>query len=311
MHLYAHTDIQTDLEARAQMTSIQCLALARRLANENLHDEVSNLSGIKTMRLSQHADQEEVFKWIRNGWNTEHLLHVNRSMLSGDALKNSLHWAFPQAYYSVYALTFAFFRAAGYPHTSHQKVIFHLGQLMYQSKYPRAIAFLASGGLQDRSYRNLSRRELGYTLEFDSDDPKCVDAQIAQFLNSTRTSLLKERLPKLGLKTIKGTPKKRFSAEDYDRASKKIGHTNLLSLLYRKRIKANYQDIDTLVSDYIDPSIVYSALEVIVGGSNLVHESFLFMMLGRERFGDIVGKFSVRGRDFVADRFSKIKKSVG
>jgi hypothetical protein len=36
-----------------------------------------------------------------HGWNTEMLLRQNSRTLDGDGLRNSLQWAFPQAYYSV------------------------------------------------------------------------------------------------------------------------------------------------------------------------------------------------------------------
>jgi hypothetical protein len=59
-----------------------------------------------------------------------------------------------------------------------------------------------------------------------------------------------------------------------------LGPTALLSLLYRKRIKANYQDIDTFLHSELQPEPLYKHLLGIVGGVNFVHEVFIARALG-------------------------------
>jgi hypothetical protein len=89
-------------------------------------------------------------------------------------------------------------------------------------------------------------------------------------------------------------------------SSDRIGFTNLLSLLYRKRIKANYQDIETLVSPDIDAEEIYGHLKIIVGACNLVHEAFICKALGKDKYRELVEAFSRDGKGFVSERFEKI-----
>jgi hypothetical protein len=181
------SDNRPDLDARAKMTSIQCHSLAIRLNHDQILSELQSLAYLQRIRLSSQACEGEISRWMLNGWNTEHLLHVNSQLLSGDAISSSLHWAFPQAYYSVFALTSAFFLATGNPQNTHTGMIREVGTLMNQDKYPPSISFLAGGGSNgNRSYSNINSRILQHTLEFSAGDEQCVDTQIAQFLNSTR-----------------------------------------------------------------------------------------------------------------------------
>ena len=54
------------------------------------------------------------------------------------------------------------------------------------------------------------------------------------------------------IKTKHGKRKTSFSADDWQQVSRNLGATSLLSLLYRKRLKANYDAIETLLADELN-----------------------------------------------------------
>ncbi len=297
-------------EARARMTLIQCKALAQKLETDKLTNELSQLAHLRSFSKSSSCRVEEVKKWVANGWNTEVLVKANKRLLDEDALKQSLQWIFPQAYYSAFSLCLAYFIVGGYTQRTHAGVIKEFGDLISRDKYPKTISFYCDGGLNKVSFKNLQFRQLTHTLEYDRRDEDCVDAQIKQFLNSTRQNDLKEKLPKLGLKTKKGKKKVKFDQKDYDQASKKLGNTSILSLLYRKRIKANYQDIETLISDYLDAESAYEAIVAMLEGINLIHESFIFKALKKKEFEDILNSVKKRHRNDFEQRIERIKEMI-
>src|SRR5690606_1551068 len=93
-----------------------------------------------------------------------------------------------------------------------------------------------------------------------------------------------------------GSPAKRLNAEQWARVSGKLGYTSLMSLLYRKRIKANYRDIDTIAFAGIDALTVHSSLIHVVTATNFVHEAFVAAALGKDRYAALVAEFLSRCR---------------
>ncbi len=98
----------------ARMTNVQFEALATRLDPERLEPELRTLLGRRRISRGANCDAAEVVRWLVNGWSTEQLLLTNSRHLDGDALRHSLHWAFPQAYYSVFAVALGYFKTIGY-----------------------------------------------------------------------------------------------------------------------------------------------------------------------------------------------------
>ena len=134
-----------DAKFRVEMTARQFQALAIRIDKSKLLEEVSNSGPVKKHRVAQTCSDSEVKKWIRNGWNTELLLHMTKEIIQRDVNSAALHWSFPQAYYSVYALTLAYFEVAGFTTKSHTSVIRQFGHLVTQRQYPNSISFGLQG----------------------------------------------------------------------------------------------------------------------------------------------------------------------
>ncbi|MEM9446778.1 MAG: hypothetical protein AAGA18_15660, partial [Verrucomicrobiota bacterium] len=256
------------------MTQIQLEAICCRLKRPVLIKECKSLIKSKKFKLSSTSKIDEIKKWLLNGWNTEHLLHVNLDYLDGDALRNSLQWGFAQAYYSVFAITLSYFEAFGKGQKSHKAVMKEFSTMIDAGRYPISIGFLAKGG-KTIDYKNIDKKARYSSVDFNSLDSESIDSQIASFLKATSERELQKQLKDMKLKTDDNKPRQKFNKKHYDNASKKIGYTSILNLLYRNRIKANYSDIDTYFSDQLDVRKMCLWLKQIVGSCNIVHEFML------------------------------------
>ncbi len=294
---------QNDIKQRARMTQIQFAALGIRLDKKVIISELNSLGYLKRLHTASTYDRSQLSSLLINGWNTEFLLRANFENLKNDALQNSLHWAFPQAYYSVFSVCLAYFHAAGHTEKTHFRVIKRAGLLMEKGWYPPAISFLARGG-RTREYINISKHWIPNSLFFDAADPRVVDTQICQFLNATRMSDLHERKKDIKIHKSSGKRKSNFSTADWEQVSTSLGPTSVLNLLYRKRIQANYKDIEPLLSDYLDPQIVYDSIINIVSAMNLVHEAFILKAIGKADYQSVMDSTAKSTKSFVTERFT-------
>lgn len=275
----------TDLSERdgtyfaARMTNIQFEALACRLIPTRVMPELRELIRARNIRKGQNTRSHEVAKWLVNGWSTERLLRTNSAFLTADALRHSLHWAFPQAYYAVFAITQAYFRAVGYTEVAHTSTIRKFGMEVRAARYPAALCCYADGSYS-KGFAGLSYSKLPTSLHFDPLDSSTVDAQIAQFLGATRDLDLDAKKSDHRFKTKAGAPRKSLGHGEWDQVSQSLGPTSLLSLLYRKRIKANYRDIDTFLHPELNPEALYKHLLTVVGALNATHEAMIGQAMG-------------------------------
>ena len=204
---------------------------------------------------------------------------------------SALHWSFPQAYYSAYSVTFAWFKVAGYTERTHAAVIKKFGSQVVAEDYPPCMSFYATGTKQGCSAIGLSPADDETSLELDVHDPASVDKQIAQFLRGTRRLSLDEQREKMNIKNLLGRPKKRLSAEDWEAIAERVGPTSLLSLLYRKRIQANYRDIDSLAFSGADATAIHADLLRVTTALNFVHEALIASAIGWAAYKVVLDAF--------------------
>lgn len=276
----------------ARMTNVQFEALACRMDPHRIQSDLRSTIRVRRPRRGRTCDETEVARWLVNGWSTEQLLKINSEQLVGEALRHSLHWAFPQAYYSAFAVTLAYFKAVGYTETSHNSVIRKFGIQADADSYPQTVACTASGA-KPIVFQNLSPCELDTSLTFSPDSPQLVDAQVAQFLRATRDLDLREKKGDLRILTARGARKKSFNASDWSTVATALGPTSVLGLLYRKRIKANYRDIDSFLHEEIDAEAIYRNLLRIVGALNFVHEVYLACMITCDAVEGIIARIPI------------------
>jgi hypothetical protein len=282
--------IDSDEIARARMNLIQWTALATRMNRAVSLKQLSDLPRFKIIKKSSISEVAKLKKFLCNGWTTESLLKQNASSFEGEALNHSLVWAFPQAYYSVYAVTLAYFDASGFTNNkTHSNIIKKFGDELGDGNYPESISFYASGGIdRKRKFKNCQKTTLPSSLYQDNSNPVVVNSHIASLLDSTRQYDLKDRLKKQRHKTKSGKPKKKFTDEEYDKASSQEGYTSILSFLYRKRVKSNYHDIDSFLSSQIEADTIFASILSVVDCLHAVHEAYIIKAIGKKEYSTIL-----------------------
>ena len=279
-----------DLRYAAEMEARQLHALELKLDKKKLCEEASQLERVTAPRLGKTASQKEIHRWLKNGWNTERLLRLTGEIFDQDALQVAIQWSFPMAYYSVFATTSAFFGAASYTEKTHASVIKRFGVLAVAGKYPKTLSFVATGARQALAFHAIQQPLISdSTIRFDANDPETIGKHICQFLRATREQHLIERAKEMRFLTKQGKPKSRLSQEEWGRVSKKLGPTSLLSLLYRKRIKAHYRQIDTFSDTDVDADQVFRSLAHIVDCANFTHETLVAAAIGLPKYKRWVG----------------------
>jgi len=293
-----------DPEKAAQMTNNHFCALARHLNEEAMTSDAAALTAIK----SPVCDVAVVNRCCLNGWNSEKVLRLNLQNFNPPDLNCCVHWALPQAYYSVFCMTLALFNTIGRNETSHKAVIKYFGMVAEAgNRFPDRMNFHATGTPNNIQTFGVSKTPGGHTIHYDKSTPASIENQIAQFLTATRKKRLefiKGRDFKKAFKTKRGKNLKSFREPEWEAVASSIGPTSLLSLLYRKRITANYDDIGTITSDYLDGHKLIEDLIAIVRSCNLTIEHLIYTALGRPDFDGLHkdnSKF-----DFVLDSRAKL-----
>jgi uncharacterized protein (UPF0332 family) len=264
----------------ALTTNRQFLALRVKLDQKSLLDELKNLSHLNRLRSKRSSHKQEVRKWMVNGWSTEKMIKVNKENLDGDALLQAVHWVFPQAYYSIYACLQAYLKAKGAPHETHASVRKEFAKFAEQGKYPDLISFLAKGERYSIVFENIKDYGKESSISLDIDDEESVESMICSFLRATRKYFLDEMREKRNFTTKSGNKKERLSEEERKDVSSSVGPTSLIDLIYRKRIKSNYDEIDTFHSDDIDAMGIHKSLRKITSCLNFVHEVYVASIMG-------------------------------
>lgn len=131
----------TDEQARARMNRNQWAALSTRMKRQEALLQLSVLPHFGKFKTSKASNFDTIKQLLNNGWATEALLVQNFESLTGDALKSSLVWAFPQAYYSAFSVTLAYFNIAGFTEgKTHASLIRKFGDEASLAHYPEIIS---------------------------------------------------------------------------------------------------------------------------------------------------------------------------
>lgn len=295
----------------AEMTKKQFQALSYKLDSADLVGESLKLDFFNNnLKRSNSFNEDEVIKWLKNAWNTELVIRSNQNLIQkGNSFP--LQWAFPQAYYAVFATTLALYKVCGYTQSSHTAVIKHFGTLLSQNKYPSSLKFYCEGIKNNISYRGITKPHGHASISYDVTNLESISNQICQFLKSTREIQLDERSKAMNIKNSSGKIKKRLSSGDWQKVSNSIGATSILNLLYRKRIKANYRDIEIFTYEGIDGVNILQSLISIVDNVNLCNELFIAKAVGLDVYKNIhENALNGSRQDFVIDRFKKIKEAL-
>lgn len=243
---------------------------------------------------------EEIKKLLWNSWSTEYAYKIGEKIDNNDYYKFSLHWNFPQAYYSVYLSMTAFHETQGIANDQHEKSIKIFGNSVKDEHYPKALSFYCSGLHKSFKYSGFNSFKK-FSKDFSPlrkiDSLEDAEIQLATFLKTTREKNAndkRDRLKKANDKRFLNKKKKfrkSFSKSHWDLIYQTIPETSVFNLLYRLRIKANYRDIESFVNADIDFKEFHTCLGDLIFYLNFVHEAYILKAIGVTEYEKILNEF--------------------
>lgn len=283
------TEVEKTLWYRSEMNKRQFSALSHRLTNADIVNEILNNNYFlnKVSKASNYSNID-VSQWLRNSWNTESILAQNLSIIHNTNQSFCMQWAFPQAYYAVFGSILAMYKSIGYTETSHTAVLRKYCSLMTEGKLPESISITCDGIEKEFTYNNIVLpKNTQSHMELDIQNNETIDHHICQFLRATRKLRLQEKAPTMNFKKKNGEKRQKLNKENWLQVSKAIGPTSILDFLYRKRIKGNYQDIETYNCPYFKGEEVLTCLINVVSRINLVNEIYIAKAIGMKDYKEM------------------------
>lgn len=229
------------------------------------------------------------------------LIKLEKKINNNEYYKFSLHWNFPQAYYSVYLSMTAFHETQGIASENHENSIKLFGTSVKDGHYPKAISFNSQGLFKEFSFNGFetfnSFPENNSSLS-KIDCLEDAELQIATFLKSTRLKNALNKRNKLNKRNASkellnndGELRLKFNKYHWDLIYKTIPVTSLFNILYRLRIKANYQDIESFINADINFQEFHDSLGKIIYYLNFVHEAYTAKAIGINNYEKILTDF--------------------
>jgi len=289
---FPKTEEEKELWFSAEMNYRQFKSLSHKLQNSDIENEIlNNQYFIQKVSKSANLQISEVNQWLNNAWNTECILMANINIIENTGQSFCMQWAFPQAYYSVFGTTLAQFKAIGMTESSHTSVLKKYGSLMLEKKLPESISIFCNGIEKNIVFENIvAPNKIDGYMDLDLNDYSTIDNHICQFLKATRLLRLKEKAPNMNFRKSNGEKRKNLNDELWTKVSNSIGNTTIFDFLYRKRIKGNYQDIETYNSPYFKGKEVLESLISVIDRINLVNEVYTCKAIGKENYNSIAEK---------------------
>jgi hypothetical protein len=294
---------------RTEMTHNQFAALANVLEKDIIMQEILSLDYYQNkLKPALNLNIETVEKYLKNAWSTEYILSQNKLIIEKTGQAFAIQWAFPQAYYSVFTSTLSCFKSLGYTEESHASVLKKFSGLLTENKYPLSLSFSCKGTKKKPEFLNITcPNKSESSVEYNENNPDSVNKHICQFLKSTREHQLEEKSEKLKFKNKQGVVLKRLTESKWIEVSNTLHNITILDLLYRKRIKANYQDIDTFTSEKLKGKEILNNLIHIVECINMTNEVLIAKAIGVSEFERIKNNhLKVVENDILKKRFEFI-----
>lgn len=296
-----------------EMTLNQFLSINNYVNNFDTISEILDTKHFQNFHLKKRkgVNVDEIKKWIFNGWNTERVLRVSNQLFENQDNHFILQWSFPQSYYSVYQLTLSFIYLIKQTKTSHQSIMDRFGELVKYNWYPKSISFYSEGTKKNLIFENISNKKNSNSIDFNPNSLESCERQIQQFLKSTREIILKEKGNEKIKKSKNSEIKKRLNEKEWNEISKSIGNTTILHLLYRKRIKSNYKDINTFISGENQSKKIHESLINIVNKLNFINECYIYKTIGSKKFLEFYEEFIKQEKiPFLEERVQIIKDRI-
>ncbi|MGA0555480.1 hypothetical protein ACO2Q8_02440 [Larkinella sp. VNQ87] len=255
-------------------------------------------------------------KLLLNSWSAEYALRITPVVNDNQYLQSSLHWTFPQAYYSVLFSVRAFLHTMGEPVSNEEIIRRRIGNMVVRGYYPASVGFYASGPLNNYRTMRLPMAKLDIAkpdLTLPSRE-SAAQIEIAQFLKTSRDQRIKalrqaiQNNPKTALRSVKtGKILQKFGVEQYKQLGKQIGYTTYFDALSRLRISSTNREIERFVESEIDVRLFHESLVNIVSHINAVHEAYIAKALGIQSYNQLIAKLpSYLQEGFLRERLQTV-----
>ncbi len=268
--------------------------------------------------MPSEATYKAIEKLLLNSWSAEYALRITPVVNDEQYLQSSLHWTFPQAYYSALFSARAFLAIQGINVSNEELIRKRIGNMVVRGYYPSSIGYYALGPINNYRIQRLpmARR---FTMAGKADlllpsREGSVQAELAQFLKTTRDQRVKtlrnviQNNPKTALRSPKtGEVLQKFSVEQYKQLAKQIGYTTYFDMLSRLRISSTNREIERFVESEIDVRLFHQSLVNIVTHVNAVHEAYIAKALGVDAYRQLVAKLPAYLQEsFVRERMNTV-----
>ena len=291
-------------------------AIYHNIDKENEMNQINLLPFWKKFKPFMNDNRINYIKaMLLNAWNTEYSLRSITKTPEGSLVNHSLHWTFPQAYFSIFYSTRALMGTQGI-YTADENVLSkRMAIWVERGFYPPSLGYYSSGNYNDFKIHRLPRTTVQPSVDYLKDEEDVV-SHIAQFLKTTRTikaKKLRELIQsneETALKNKKtGDPILKFSKQDWERITSQLPLTTVFDLLGRLKYSESNREIERYLNANIAFDAFHDSLIGIVYHINLVHEIYLVKALGNEAYQNLLNELPVYLQNgFVQERFNQIIK---
>ncbi len=234
-------------------------------------------------------------RFLRNAWATEVLLNSARRVGGDDLITFANHWAPVQAYYAVFeALNAVTLVVTGNAPKTHGAMLRWTADQIASSSSPFPAPWTCRATGAPHSY-GFAGFPAGWIPSRVSNiatpsNGTCWD-HIFLALKTTRKRQIEEHRPRWlrELQTKSGASRKRLPKSTALQRASAMRPTTLFDLLYRLRIRSNYQDADAFLRGALTPAdaaAFHQALGDVVAATLLVLEIYLSHQVGKSALED-------------------------
>ncbi|MBO0930164.1 hypothetical protein [Fibrella aquatilis] len=263
------------------------------------------------------ADNKALEKLLLNSWSAEYALRITPVVNDEQYLQSSLHWTFPQAYYSCLFSARAFLAVQGINVSNEELIRKRIGNMVVRGHYPASVGYYALGPIN--SYR-IQRLPMAKRIADSGRDlllpsrHSSAQIEVAQFLKTTRDQRIKalrnavQKNPKTALRSARtGEILQKFGPEQYKQLAKQIGYTTYFDMLSRLRISSTNREIERFVDSEVDVRLFHQSLVNIVSHVNSVHEAYVAKALGIDAYRQLIAKLPTYLQEsFVRERLNTV-----
>ncbi|MBA4850134.1 hypothetical protein [Emticicia sp. BO119] len=291
-------------------------AIHRNIDMENEMNQITSLLFWKKFKPFMNNNRVDYIKtMLLNAWNTEFALRNVVKNSDTRFLNHSLHWTFPQAYFSIFYSIRALMGTQGIYTADESTLSKRMANWIERGFYPSSLGYYSSGNYNDFKIHRLPKATIQPSVDYLKDDEDIV-SHIAQFLKTTRGMKAKKLREEIqsnedtALKNKKnGDPILKFSKQDWAKITSQLPVTTVFDLISRLKYSESNREIERYLNANIAFDAFHNSLTGIVYNVNLVHETYLVKALGMEAYQYLLNEMPIYLQDgFAYERFNNIIK---